>query len=538
MRGQGGAIDQGRISFRLRIGVTGHRDIQDARTLTGQVAEAVRRIEARASSAHTPVVFTVVSALAEGSDRLVAREVLKHPAADLEAVLPLPREDYGLDFGSDASSREFGALLADAREVTELPPRATRTEAYEQAGRYVVDRSDVLIAVWDGEAPRGQGGTAEVVAYARECAKPVMWIDAQGRRGVVEEAGNAIGGRALREFDTYNRAGIPRDRFEREVRRQSQKRRQSAERSGAQALPVDALSAWLWPFYVRADLLAERYQRWYYALGSALFLMAAAAVAAAAAQVLFTPEAPPLVWLEVGLMVGLLVVVGAGRRLQLHDRWISYRFLAERFRSAFFLAAAGLSGRREGGLERVSLASEPEEWLRRAFAEVWSRRPEIMLGESDVEGLRRVLANAWIHDQEAYHRGTSRKNKARHHLITGALGSLFALTLVAALLHGVGFAGHVEVGVLSPATLLSFLAVALPALGGALGGIRAQREFLRHGERFGRMAHHLRDIEGRMQAAANLEAVRTVATQAEELMLEESRDWFVVVRFHDFELHV
>jgi hypothetical protein len=30
----------------------------------------------------------------------------------------------------------------------------------------------------------------------------------------------------------------------------------------------------------------------------------------------------------------------------------------------------------------------------------------------------------------------------------------------------------------------------------------------------------------------------SVAAEAEELMLDETSDWFAVVRFHDFELHV
>jgi len=40
----------------------------------------------------------------------------------------------------------------------------------------------------------------------------------------------------------------------------------------------------------------------------------------------------------------------------------------------------------------------------------------------------------------------------------------------------------------------------------------------------------------RMEAAPDLRTVRAVATEAEGMMLEENRDWWVVVRFHDFEL--
>ena len=55
-------------------------------------------------------------------------------------------------------------------------PTKTRDKAYEQAGRYVADRSDALIALWDGEEPRGQGGTEEIVAYAQENGVPIAWI--------------------------------------------------------------------------------------------------------------------------------------------------------------------------------------------------------------------------------------------------------------------------------------------------------------------------------------------------------------------------
>ena len=41
-----------------------------------------------------------------------------------------------------------------------------------------------------------------------------------------------------------------------------------------------------------------------------------------------------------------------------------------------------------------------------------------------------------------------------------------------------------------------------------------------------------------MEAALDLKAVRALAAEAEELMQEENRDWLMVMKFHDFELHV
>lgn len=195
--------DQGRIPYRLRVGVTGHRRLPDEEALTGQVRRALQRIrELLPSSPYTPVLFTVISPLAEGADRLVAREVLKVEGADLEVPVPLPREEYLRDFQSDESKREFDDLLSRAREVTELGPSESREKAYESVGRYVVHRCDVLIALWNGEGSRGQGGTAEIVEYARgseEQRRP----NNQPRRSLWKLVENATG--FIRRYGSFTR---------------------------------------------------------------------------------------------------------------------------------------------------------------------------------------------------------------------------------------------------------------------------------------------------------------------------------------------
>jgi hypothetical protein len=83
------------------------------------------------------------------------------------------------DFESQQSREEFLTLLGEAETVIEMPALDSRTEAYERAGRYVVEHSDVLVAVWDGLPARGRGGTAEIVEWARGLGKPVyrVWTE-------------------------------------------------------------------------------------------------------------------------------------------------------------------------------------------------------------------------------------------------------------------------------------------------------------------------------------------------------------------------
>jgi hypothetical protein len=155
-----------------RIGVTGHRKLADVAAIEAGVDAALAAIEAR----FPKEPLRILSSLAEGADRLVARRVLLRPGARLVAVLPLPRLDYMADFESQQSREGFLGLLGEAEAVVEMPVRESRAEAYEQAGRYVVEHSDALVAVWDGLPAGGRGGTAEIVAWARGLGKAVIRV--------------------------------------------------------------------------------------------------------------------------------------------------------------------------------------------------------------------------------------------------------------------------------------------------------------------------------------------------------------------------
>ncbi|MEI9967291.1 MAG: hypothetical protein WDM87_01165 [Terracidiphilus sp.] len=64
------------------------------------------------------------------------------------------------------------------------PPRSFRSTAthdaadvaYERVGRLVLEQSDFLIAIWNGEPAAGRGGTAQIVEEALEQNIPVIWL--------------------------------------------------------------------------------------------------------------------------------------------------------------------------------------------------------------------------------------------------------------------------------------------------------------------------------------------------------------------------
>lgn len=175
----------------VRVGVTGHRVIDDPGGVVAAVRDVLERVRERFGGAvgvgRATTRLEAVSPLAEGADRIVARAVLADTGATLTVPLPIPPDDHAADFATPASKTDFDELLARATRVEVLPPAATREESYERAGRWVVEHSDVLLALWDGEASRGGGGTADIVAHARDRGLPVYWIRTNGGTPVVEE---------------------------------------------------------------------------------------------------------------------------------------------------------------------------------------------------------------------------------------------------------------------------------------------------------------------------------------------------------------
>ena len=533
---------EGRLPFALRIGVTGHRTLADPDALTQAVRAAIRGLIERYLGPEADPALLVVSALAEGADRLVAREVLAGPGAKLEAVLPLPVHEYLDDFTGQASQAEFTELLGRATRVWHAPPGSSREEAYERAGRHVVDRADVIVALWDGQPERGRGGTATIVSYARDQGVPVAWVNTASpgstqfwydkeRAARVEEA--------AREFREYNTPAI--SQFTARERAEWQRLDPAADGPGQELAfgkMCESVGRWIIPYFVRADVLASRLERVFTLTSWAMFLAAAGAVVVVAAQVTFAPHETWIAGLEVLLLLLLVVAPLVSRRRRLLDRWISYRFLAERLRSGYFLALAG-AGDRPAPTERNERAgwsSDPTEvWLRRALEEVTALRPPVRLGPGDIVPLRDYLCDRWIGAQIRYHEKSARRQGAWDTRLFAATGVLFAVTAVAAFLHLLGWGEHPGEAT-KRGLVLIVVSICVPAVGAAVHGIRTQSEFRRHCQRYQQMAGLLRQLEADLSRAQTIEWIHEIAADAERVMRAENSDWFGVMRFHDVEL--
>jgi conflict system pore-forming effector with SLATT domain len=509
----------GYAPLRIRVGVTGHRTLPDELAIAEKVDDVLQRLQRRLpSTPTTTVLFEVVSPLGEGADRIVAERVLQIPGAILEAPLPLPRDEYERDFGSDASRVRFRNLL-DRADRNSVVGGSDRNDAYRRAGGYVVDSCDLLIAVWDGQPSRGAGGTSDILDLARRRGMPTFVIDAGPPFEIAEERMPASF-HLFDEVERYNRIEVSHAPGE--------ERRLLPTSDGAASEEEPAFGpflSWVEPSFRRADTIAKRFRGRFLAISRLMFLMSAlAAFSVAVSVVSDDPEVRrTFAYLEVALMSAALILWLLVRR-RLHSRWITSRFLAERLRSAAFLAFVG-SGRVMESRPEGEYRGNPQEWLSRVFREVWRSRPH--QDHVEIEQAKRLLDLAWVDPQASYYRRRSRGHAAAFGFLTAASAVMFLTAVIAAALH----ASERFHGGLSE--VVAILSIGLPALAGALTGIAALEQHRRHADHFGLMARRLAELSDDLRRAVDLERVRDLAARIEAELRTEANAWIDVMRFQD-----
>jgi hypothetical protein len=155
------------------VGFTGHRRLeseQKIKQVLPEVIDAIQRDFGREMIGR--------SSIASGGDTLFAEAWLASNRKWI-ALLPFPEAEFKKDF-SEADWNRARAVLDRAERVETSSKTAERPRGYLECGLATVDGSDLMVAVWDGRAPRGLGGTAEIVEHARAVQKPLILISPDG----------------------------------------------------------------------------------------------------------------------------------------------------------------------------------------------------------------------------------------------------------------------------------------------------------------------------------------------------------------------
>ncbi len=126
----------------------------------------------------------VLSSVASGADTEACQAALRL-GIPLHVILPMPEESFFQDFGGedDPSWMQTKAIIDDAKDGINggtfrvSAGESARPACYHAMNRVMLEASDGLIAVFNGEQSDAIGGTAEVVKEASRLGLPIAIIN-------------------------------------------------------------------------------------------------------------------------------------------------------------------------------------------------------------------------------------------------------------------------------------------------------------------------------------------------------------------------
>ncbi|MDO9304429.1 MAG: hypothetical protein Q7T77_03820 [Sulfuricurvum sp.] len=169
---------------KIGVGITGHRNIdRNDKKLKLILTEELKRIFEINDK------VTLLSPLAEGSDRMfvdTAFQIGEEKIQKLRVMMPFEKNVYLKDFETAKSKEEFLVMTPEEGskqyrgvdvEILTVPCQEIKEDAYLKSGQWTAKNSDILIVIWDGKPANGKGGTAEIIEYAKQEEKKIIWIN-------------------------------------------------------------------------------------------------------------------------------------------------------------------------------------------------------------------------------------------------------------------------------------------------------------------------------------------------------------------------
>ncbi len=515
----------GDVPFRIRVGAIGDPVIADHEAIGAHVRRALahivpdlfdaktRHIIRRAR--HTTLLYGFVGDPTGDAEQLVAQEIRRQPHCPLGAV-----------------------------RLGHADPSVARYVERAQ-GKAIVDRCDVLIAIWDGdEHGHHNSGVVRVLQHADILKRPVITISTVPPYDVRNETANRLSAAPLEGIETLNRLRVAPDEQERAVD-DAFRELFFAPAPGTEG-PVEtqevadeakrAVREKLLPARVRAESMAARNQRRYLGAGLTVYVLAPITVAAVAVATLFPPLAAWGFGIEFALLALILIIVISTDQLRVRRKWIESRFLAERLRAASFLTAAGVETTGPAAFVDLPDQSRAQEWVLLAFREVVHRiGPLETCWGKPYGNVLAFIERAWIGNQLEYHRTTANRARKFNLWLEYSGFGLFVLALLAAGLHVWLSWEHGAIARDWLHQLLTLVAIVSPAWGASLGGLRAHREYSRLEKRSGNMCRQLEELQRRAREVDGRTSLERLLRDTEELMLDEAQDWLMLmsaVRLH------
>ena len=149
----------------MKVGITGHQNLTAAESdwLKEELEIEIKRMK----------IEEAYSCLAIGADQIFARVIL---ANNIPLVAITPCKKYEQTFDGNHTEL-YKSLVKQATNEIKLDFESPSEEAYFEAGKTVVNKSDVLFAFWNNFPAKGLGGTADIVSFAKKLNKKIIHLN-------------------------------------------------------------------------------------------------------------------------------------------------------------------------------------------------------------------------------------------------------------------------------------------------------------------------------------------------------------------------
>ena len=151
----------------MKVGITGHQDLGPKETIAW-LTDALETV------VHQYPIDMGITSLAIGADQLYAEILRKN---EKKYIVVIPSEGYEKTFTNPNDLEKYKKLLRGVSKKLRLPFEKPSETAFYEAGKQLVNLSDMVIAIWDGQPAKGLGGTGDIVEYALSIKKPVVHLN-------------------------------------------------------------------------------------------------------------------------------------------------------------------------------------------------------------------------------------------------------------------------------------------------------------------------------------------------------------------------
>ncbi|MGG0777294.1 hypothetical protein ABE060_19000 [Bacillus rugosus] len=151
----------------MNLGITGHQEL-GPENWESKIAEKLTDIIKK-----HPVRMGY-TCLAKGADQLFAQSLIE---LNVPFTAVIPSSNYEATFEGENAISTYNELLGKADKQIKLPFSQPEEKAFFEAGKCVADNADILIAIWNGQAAKGLGGTGDIVKYSIEKKKKVIHLN-------------------------------------------------------------------------------------------------------------------------------------------------------------------------------------------------------------------------------------------------------------------------------------------------------------------------------------------------------------------------